>query len=222
MKRNTKREKSASSGFTLVELLVVLVIIGVMAAIIMPNFVSGSDGARLRTAARGITQMARYARTMAVLYQTPMTLVIGSDGELSVESKGGVVTPAPAATPVASDIRAAAEGTSVDTPMEGGGSYILADAAASKRYEQIAFRVTLDESTLGIDEQDAELEQGERSDETGDELGEAAVVTRIPFESNGRCLPFVVRIFVGGDELGDSISVMVDRFGSAKIEGDAE
>jgi Tfp pilus assembly protein FimT len=74
---------------TLVELLVVMVIIGVMALVILPSFGSGSDIARIKTASRGVMQMTRYARTMAVLYQTPMDLVITSDGELRVERRGG-------------------------------------------------------------------------------------------------------------------------------------
>ena len=42
------------------------------------------DYFRVKTAARGVTQMSRYARTMAVLYQTPVELIFGSDGTLRV------------------------------------------------------------------------------------------------------------------------------------------
>lgn len=224
MKRNTKRGQSDRSGFTLVELLVVLVIIGIMAVILLPNLVGGSDGARLRTASRGITQMARYARTMAILYQTPMTLEISSDGQLSVApARGSAVVALPPTDPNAEEEHTRKKGSDEDQPFDGGGSYILADAAASKSYAQIGFRVELDENALSVDGEDAYLEQEERQD--GDEdaaamSGEAAMLTRIPFESNGRCLPFVVKVFIGDDERGDVMSVRVDRFGSAKIEGD--
>jgi type II secretion system protein H len=208
-----------SKGFTLVELLVVIVIVGVMALVILPNFTTGSDGARLRTAARGVAQMTRYARTMAVLYQTPMDLVISSGGELRVERRGGGVPAAvePAASPPPP------QGEEVDAG--GGKGYEMAELNASKVYERIAFRVSLDQSALGEDEQESRLDETEAPDdpekEADDPLAPSATVVRIPFESNGRCLPFVVKVQVGGEDVTDEMAVAVDRFGMARImDGD--
>src|SRR5512133_1227709 len=79
------RAKRRLHGFTMVELLIVIVIIGVMAAMIGPTFTAGSDIARVKTASRGVIQMSRYARIMALLHQTPVELVYTSDGALRVE-----------------------------------------------------------------------------------------------------------------------------------------
>ena len=161
-------------GFTLVELLVVMVIIGVMALVILPSFGTGSDIARIKTASRGVMQMTRYARTMAVLYQTPMDLVITSSGELRVERRGGASGGAGAATEgedaQSEAWRPSAERQELDelaTPTdggeaaagEGGGSgYVMADLNASKRYEQIRFVVALDEEALESEDAESHLE----------------------------------------------------------------
>jgi prepilin-type N-terminal cleavage/methylation domain-containing protein len=63
-----------SLGFTLIELLLVIVIIGVALGIAMPSFVRSIQGQRLKTAARTVATVARYARSMAVLKQTDLTL----------------------------------------------------------------------------------------------------------------------------------------------------
>ena len=61
-------------GFTMIELLLIIVIIGVALGITMPSFVRSIQGQRLKTAARTMVTVARYARSMAVLKQTDLTL----------------------------------------------------------------------------------------------------------------------------------------------------
>lgn len=63
------------SAFTLVELLLVLAILAIVSAIVAPSFAKSMSGNRLRTSTRTIVKAGRYARSIAVLKQEPMTLV---------------------------------------------------------------------------------------------------------------------------------------------------
>jgi len=224
---------------------VVMVIIGVMALVILPSFGTGSDVARIKTASRGVMQMTRYARTMAVLYQTPMDLVITSSGELRVERRGGASGGAGAATEgedaQSEAWRPSAERQELDelaTPTdggeaaagEGGGSgYVMADLNASKRYEQIRFVVALDEEALESEEAELQIEveadeESEDADESNwvDSDRERPRMARIPFETNGRCLPFVVQVMAGDEDAVDRITVKVDRFGVPRVVDEDE
>ena len=55
-----------SRGFSLLELLVVLVIIGLSASLVLPTLAGGLSSLRLKTAAREVSATLRYARSLAV------------------------------------------------------------------------------------------------------------------------------------------------------------
>ncbi len=81
--RMTSRTKN---GFTLIEVLLVTVIIGFVAAIATPAFVKSLQGQRLRQATRTVMACGRYAHTMAVSRQRPMNLVFTLGGsQINVE-----------------------------------------------------------------------------------------------------------------------------------------
>lgn len=61
-------------GFTMIELLLVVVIIGIAIGVTMPSLVASIQNQRLKTAARTMVTVARYARSMSVLKQTDLTL----------------------------------------------------------------------------------------------------------------------------------------------------
>jgi prepilin-type N-terminal cleavage/methylation domain-containing protein len=216
-------------GFTLIELLMVIVIIGVIGLMIGPTFSTGSDIGRVKTASRGVMQLSRYARTMALLHQTPVDLVFTSGGGLSVAEAGGggeslVSSRAFASTNAAgqsvaeSDSGAAgASGEAGAEAQEGGGSsYAMAELALAKTYDRVAFLFEGYTDTM---------DDGRRSPSspmTEEEESEGDVQTfRIRYKSNGTCRPYRVKVTADGDA-AYAVTVTIDVLGSAKIEDEDE
>lgn len=74
-------------GFTMIELLLVIVIIAISLGIAAPALVRSIHGARLKSAARTMVTVARYARSMAVLKQTDLTLSFNlANGQVDLTS----------------------------------------------------------------------------------------------------------------------------------------
>lgn len=67
-----------SAGFTLVELVVVLLLIAITMALAAPSFGGWSDGSKLRNAADEFAASARWARAQAILTGTVHVLKIDS------------------------------------------------------------------------------------------------------------------------------------------------
>ena len=64
------------AAFTLIELLLVIAILGILAAAVAPSVGVMISGGRLSASARELAGAGRYARTMALLNQTPVDLVV--------------------------------------------------------------------------------------------------------------------------------------------------
>jgi general secretion pathway protein H len=69
--RNHPRTCSTSSGFTLFELLVVILIISLVSALVMPRMAASLPGVQLKSTARAVAAALRYARSRAVYESTP-------------------------------------------------------------------------------------------------------------------------------------------------------
>ena len=70
---------SVRSGFTLIEVILVIVVIVIISAISLPNFSSSLRGNKLRSSARTINRMAKYAHSMAIMREERMTLVLNPE-----------------------------------------------------------------------------------------------------------------------------------------------
>ena len=166
------------AGFTLIEILIVVAIIGVMLAVAVASVASGRDAARARAAARGVAQMSHYASALAILRQRSAVISF-SGNSITVQLSGeGVDTsdvgdPAP---PIYQEVNGEEvaqlvdDGASPDEePVEGGAKdekkksgYLftedildleeLAKEDATRSYEGILFRVEfVDEDGKALD-----------------------------------------------------------------------
>jgi prepilin-type N-terminal cleavage/methylation domain-containing protein len=72
-------------GFTLIEILIVVVIAALAATIALPGFVRTMQGSQLRTATRTVLMAHKYARSTSVLRQVPMAILLDSaNNELEI------------------------------------------------------------------------------------------------------------------------------------------
>jgi general secretion pathway protein H len=73
-------------GFTLLEVIVVMVIIGVVSAMVMPTIQAGSRQSAVRRSVRAFISAARQASATAVTTRKPTALIVWpEDGSFSVE-----------------------------------------------------------------------------------------------------------------------------------------
>lgn len=69
----------ASSGFTLIELVVVLILIGISVALVAPKISHSLERAHFQKDVRSVSAMLRLARSQAIAHKTPYTLSIDLD-----------------------------------------------------------------------------------------------------------------------------------------------
>lgn len=176
-----------SRGFTLVEVLMVLAIIGIATIIAMPSLVKSIRGNRLRVGARTIVMAGNYARTMAILRNQEMKLVLNRDaGSVTVEPLFEAAPSSTASTPPAPETQA-----TTNEPTE------TTSALPPVRIVRQLDAVRID--TVTIDR------QRERSPDK-----DSVVV----YQSNGRCNPYEVRVV---DEFDSAMIITVDAVASPKV-----
>ncbi|OGV61416.1 MAG: hypothetical protein A2283_01025 [Lentisphaerae bacterium RIFOXYA12_FULL_48_11] len=195
------REKRIVGGFTLVEVLLVMAIVGIMAAVTVPVFVKSMRGNRLRTASRTVVMMGKYARTMSLLKQKEHALVfdINTSKLLLVPAADVLVVNDPV-NPDGSIVKVSStapnqeSGLDTDTNMVPGTSTTGGVPEFTRKLDGVGF---------------AYVESSKGSQQT---KGSCMVVYR----SNGTCSPYSVKI---ADERGAFTIISVDALGSAKTEG---
>jgi len=220
-------------AFTVIELLVVIMVLGVLVTLVTPMITSGSDASRVRTATRGIMQMSRYSRTMAVLHQNAVELTFYTNGKLTVTLEGGgkgnesivsarsfAVTNAVGAAEEArmAEIEAAHD----DSSGGKGKAYSMADVNVDKEYEQVRFTFLGYTDTADAGRYSHLLSPAKDTvfGEAGED-GDSVRTERVRYKSNGTVRPYRVKVSGDGDN-AFSLTVRVDMLGSVKVEEDEE
>ena len=206
------------------EMLLVLLVAGLLAAVVVPGIGGGLAGTRAQIAARGLAQMSRYARNMALANQTEVELVIVSNGVIRVRASSGSVNFANRGQPrdegdlyggaAMERARGMAGGGAPDFMMgEGGASARQASTASlestiaqEKKFENVSFE--FEGYTDGTGRLLSEREGGGKGRAEG---GEGVV----RFHSNGTCKPCRFRVVAPH---GAALVVNLAMTGKAAVE----
>ena len=221
----------------------VVAILGIVVAIVVPNVSAVSRGARSANALRPLVQMGRYARSMALLNQTPVDLVLDLDGRrVSVEPGERRRGPSPEPGE-----EGEAAGFATDAFYEAGASAAVSFGRALSNRDRDATtgrilqraRKDVGEEVDGAGESDGDLSDAIHMEHDLPDTdiaflgyadtvekralqdlhiagrGETNGVFRIRYRTNGTCRPY--RIAVGAED-EDSRSVMtVDAVGTPRV-----
>jgi prepilin-type N-terminal cleavage/methylation domain-containing protein len=73
------KKSTGKDGFTLIEIILVVVISLILMGVSLPYFAHAYKGSKLRIAARTMSRMTRYARSMAIMREKTMTVALNHD-----------------------------------------------------------------------------------------------------------------------------------------------
>ncbi len=74
---------TGSAGFSLLELVVVLILLGLASVLVAPSFTGGLSGLQLETSTRDVITLMRHARSEAIAKQQVFRVVVGEENPLS-------------------------------------------------------------------------------------------------------------------------------------------
>lgn len=202
-------------------MLLVIAIIGILVTMLVPRL-QMLGNPRATAAARVLTQMTRYARTMALLHQVETVLSVSPQGMLRVSAAG--VSAIPAADDGGGELAfTASDGfeTSVGGANEGslfmGGDAMAngidgtRDVSASAVEDDIAVERQLDNVTVtfmgytDVFDDDRMMAMADDPD---------APTSRVSFRSNGTCRPHRYKLT---DATGVTLFVSVDLLGMSTV-----
>ncbi len=212
---NSGARRSCRIGLTLVELLLVVTIIGIASAVALPRFSVAMSGGQLSVATRTLARSARYARTMAVLYQTDTELTISSrEGDppettVRIEMvRGTDLAHAEPAEPGHAD------------PVHPEMAVMRDDAPGLERFDSpgaLADEIRMEHRLSGITVTFlgfGDLSASDFGANSGQDFNDASGAVRVRYRSNGICRPYSFRITGGG---GVWREIRVDRAGGVTI-----
>lgn len=79
LKTKAKSDRQLTTGFTLIEVMIVLTIIAVLSSVAMPSFKGVAASRRLKASAKGIRDLCYFARNMAITEQSGFFVVLDMD-----------------------------------------------------------------------------------------------------------------------------------------------
>ena len=193
---NDAARRAGRQAFTLVELLLVLAILGIVTAVTMPSFVRSIRGNRLRTGARSVVMLGRYARSMAVLRQQDMLVTLNLDtGAMSVRATAVLQRPVETDTDATDDADE--------------GSIVFGGDDFGQPEPEPAPQASGSELDRRLDQVDIV------SVVIGEEQAFAEGSCSIRYRTNGTCDPYTVTL---ADSQGATVKVTVDRLSSARTD----
>ncbi len=159
-----KYDSGGRKGFTLIEVLLVLAIIGIVTAITIPQFVNSMRGNRLRVAVSSVVRAGRFARSMAVMKQTDIVLSFDIDkGTISV-NEISVINP-----PTTNDVGTVTEND--DGEPVAAKPVVKSTELLSRKLDQVSFDyIEINDDTISG--------------------GTCSII----YSSNGRCEPYTVKV----------------------------
>ncbi|HXK59100.1 MAG TPA: prepilin-type N-terminal cleavage/methylation domain-containing protein [Acidobacteriota bacterium] len=78
-------QSEATKGFSLLELVIVLVLLALASALVAPSFTTGLGGLQLETSARDVITLMRHARSQAIGKQEVFRVILGEQDPLSLK-----------------------------------------------------------------------------------------------------------------------------------------
>ena len=237
-------------GFTLVELLIIVAIIGAMLAGAVASVGAGMSSARAKSATRRVLQLSRQARTMALLRQQPAVITYsekwegsefvgstikveskaeqGGHDNMPVQSLDGYETYGGDDEGDDSDLKKAMETIEDDSLV---GIHVKVEmldqdgTAYGEKKRSISVFSNVDyllKNARASTKTEGGQQDEERKVDDGDEKSAASAnePVSIVYETNGRCAPHRITVYKDGQDESSGLVMEVDRFGKVTVEDD--